>query len=274
MRSLRCLALAALTLGAAALTAALPARAENQNPRLPNGWRVHDMTRPAPERVEVKPDPAQPPSDAAVLFDGSGFAAWEGASQQFSPNGEVPWKLADGVMEIAGQGGVRTKEKFGDIQLHLEWASPNPHTGEAAQRRGNSGVFLMGRYEIQIMDGFENDAYADGMMGAVYGQTPPMVNACRRPGEWQTFDIFFTAPKFAGGETVEPAYVTVLHNGVLVQNHTPVLGATQHNLLPHYTPHAGQQPIVLQNHGEAVRLRNIWVRRLNDRNTRPAPTQE
>ncbi|MBK8979147.1 MAG: DUF1080 domain-containing protein [Planctomycetes bacterium] len=238
-------------------------------PQLPGQpWRVHDAERPRPPAVDPGPAPAPAPvpADAVVLFDGTSLDAF-----QRQGGGEARWTLipADapraGAMEVArGGGSIETKQPFGDCQLHVEWRAPAPPHGDS-QGRGNSGVFLMGRYEVQVLDSYENPTYADGQAAAIYGQKPPDVNACRPPGEWQSYDIFFTAPRFADGELVSSAYLTVVHNGVLVQNHVALLGSTAHRTLPSYTPHPPQGPIVLQDHGDPVRFRNIWVRPL------PAP---
>jgi hypothetical protein len=219
-------------------------------------WRVHDNRRPHPAIVAPGKEPGAPPADAIVLFDGTDFSQWVGAK------GEVTWKIVDDYMEAVSKAGtIRTKDSFGSCQLHIEWASPNPPKGES-QGRGNSGVFLMGCYEIQVLDSYENATYADGQAAALYGQTPPMVNACRAPGEWQTYDIIFTAPVFEDGKLVSPAYVTLLHNGVLVHNHVALLGRTSHKSLAKYTPHGPAAPISLQDHGNPVRFRNIWIRPL------------
>jgi hypothetical protein len=165
-------------------------------------------------------------------------------------------------MEITKGGGTLvSKEQFGDCQLHVEFASPNPPQG-VDQGRGNSGVIIMGRYEIQVLDNYGNETYPDGQCGSIYGQYPPLVNACRKPGEWQTYDIIFTAPRFQDGKLVKPAYETVIHNGVLLHNHTEVMGAMTHRALPQYTPHGDRGPLVLQDHGNPVRYRNIWYREL------------
>jgi hypothetical protein len=240
----------------------------NNNPRLPSGWRVNDLERPQPKLVAPAESVTAPPADAIVLFDGTDLSAWAGSKKHTAteqhPNGKPSWRIEDGYMEIVlGTGGLSSRQKFGDMQLHLEFATPTPPT-EEAQRRGNSGVFLMGRYEIQIMDGHENTAYADGMTGAVYGQTPPLVNVCKKPGEWQSFDIFFTAPVFKDGKISKPARVTVLQNGVLVQLNTEILGPTKHKETKPYVVHGERSPIGLQNHGQKVRFRNIWVRDLQD----------
>jgi hypothetical protein len=172
------------------------------------------------------------------------------------------WKIQDGYMEAVRKAGtIRTKDQFGSCQLHIEWATPNPPKGDS-QGRGNSGVFLMGCYEIQVLDSYKNPTYSDGQAAAVYGQTPPQVNVCRPPGEWQAYDIIFTAPVFKGKELVSPAYVTVLQNGVVVQNHVKILGRTMHKHLAKYTPHAPKGPLCLQDHGNPIRYRNIWVRPL------------
>jgi len=225
-------------------------------------WRVHDNRRPHPPVVAPGREPGAPPADAIVLFDGTDFSQWVGTK------GEVTWKLEDGYMEVVKKAGaIRTRETFGSCQLHVEWAAPNPPKGES-QGRGNSGVFLMGGYEIQVLDCYENKTYADGQTASLYGQTPPLVNVCRAPGEWQTYDIIFTAPVFKDGQLVSPAYVTLLHNGVLVHNHVPLMGRTSHKNLAKYTPHGPKGPISLQDHGDPVRFRNIWVRPL------PCPAEE
>lgn len=238
--------------------------AKKPNPFLPNGWRVHDLERPVPPVVEPGHGFGEAPSDAIVLFDGHSMDAWVGTvstnkKKKYNPKGEVLWQVRDGFVEVTPTGSISTRQAFGDCQLHLEWAAPIEAKG-SGQQRGNSGVFLMGRYEIQLLDCFENESYADGMAAAIYGQTPARANACRPPGEWQTYDIFFTAPRFEGDRLVQPAYVTVVHNGVLVQLHQPFLGPTQHKKLPNYKPHASRAPLRLQDHSNPVRFRNIWIR--------------
>jgi hypothetical protein len=192
-----------------------------------------------------------PPSDAIVLFDGKDLSKW---------NGGEKWQINDGVATVRGSG-IETKQSFGDCQLHIEWASPERVSG-SGQGRGNSGVYLMGHYEIQVLDSYKNDTYPDGSAGALYKQSPPMVNACRQPGEWQTYDIFFTAPRFKDGKLAKPGYVTVMHNGVLIQNHTEIEGTTAWDRAPAYEPHAAKLPLHLQDHGNPVRYRNIWIREL------------
>jgi hypothetical protein len=196
--------------------------------------------------------PDQPPSDAVVLFDGTDMSQWTGAEN---------WTVEDGYV-IAGRGSIRSKESFGDCQVHIEWASPEEVTG-SGQGRGNSGVFLMGRYELQILDSYENKTYFDGQAGAIYKQRPPLVNASRPPGQWQSYDILWTAPRFdEQGELVSPAYMTVLHNGVVIHNHTELEGDTPFNRPPSYRAHPDKGPIGLQYHGDPVRFRNIWVREI------------
>jgi hypothetical protein len=197
--------------------------------------------------------PGGPPSDAIVLFDGTDLSKWNGAEQ---------WTVQDGYF-IAGPGTLISKDEFGDCQLHLEWASPEEIEG-SGQGRGNSGVFMMNIYEVQILDSYENDTYPDGQCGAIYKQHPPLVNASRKPGQWQTYDIIWRAPRFKDGELVSPATITVLHNGVVVQNHFELLGDTPYHRAPEYHPHPEKGPISLQYHGNPIRFRNIWVRELKE----------
>jgi hypothetical protein len=233
----------------------------SDTPILPDsGYHVHDGERPQPRLVDAGMPGAQEqqgraPSDAVVLFDGTNLAQWRAG------DGEARWKVENGYMEVApGTGDISTVASFGDIQLHLEWAAPETVRGEG-QGRGNSGVFLMGRYEIQVVDCFNNPTYADGTTGAVYGQYPPLVNACRMPGMWQTYDILWLAPRFEGDRLLTPAVVTVIHNDVVLHHHRALLGPTGHRNMPPYVPH-GDGPIKLQDHGDQVRFRNIWVRPL------------
>jgi len=199
-----------------------------------------------------------PPSDAIVLFHGKDLSQWKGKA------GQPEWVVKDGILTVKkGSGDIETKQSFHDIQLHVEWRIPQGITGEG-QHRGNSGVFLNGRYEIQILDSYQHRTYADGLAGAVYGQVPPLVNAMRPPGEWNTYDILFTAPRFYDdGKVLVPARVTVLHNGVLIQSNAEILGDTGAWGKPGYHDAAGLGPIRLQDHpgpGEPVSFRNIWVR--------------
>ena len=228
-------------------------------------WAVHDWNRPQPKLVtpgtfSSPEQPGKPPSDAIVLFDGTDLSQWEANDGQGVP---TKWVIKNGAMEcVPGSGFIRTKAKFGDCQLHLEWAAPTKVEGES-QGRGNSGVFLMGKYEIQVLDSYNNPTYADGSAAAIYGQYPPLVNACRKPGEWQSYDIIWTAPRFKADGAVEtPAYATVLHNGVVVHNHTAPLGPMVFRQLAHYTPHGPKGPLGFQDHGNPVRYRNVWVREL------------
>lgn len=203
----------------------------------------------------------QAPSDAIVLFAGGSseeLSAWE------RPNGDpAPWKVTDGYFEVVPRtGGIQTKQGFGDVQLHIEWSAPMPPEGED-QDRGNSGVFLMNTYEVQVLDSYENDTYPDGQAAALYGQYPPLVNAMSAPGEWNVYDIVFRRPRFdEDGTLVSPAYVTVFHNGVLVQNHEEMTGPSGHRSRPPYEAHADRLPISLQDHDHPVRFRNVWVREL------------
>jgi len=190
------------------------------------------------------------PSDAVVLFDGKDLSAWDNADN---------WKIADGSM-VSGRGDVRSKKAFGDCQLHIEWSAPTPAKG-SGQGRGNSGVFLMNTYEIQILDSFENKTYHDGQAGAIYKQTPPQVNATRAPGTWNVYDIVWTAPKFGDdGKLKSPAYITAIHNGVLILNHFELKGDTPYNRPPAYAKHAKRLALRLQDHVNPIRFRNIWVR--------------
>ncbi len=231
-------------------------------PMLPGGkWHVHDPNRPQPRVVKPADEIGKPPSDAIVLFDGKDLSKWQDGKGEQSA-----WVLQDGAMVVPKKdtphgGDIMTKDQFGDCQLHIEFATPNPPHGDS-QGRGNSGVFLMGLYEFQVLDSFDNRTYADGGAASLYGQHPPLVNASRKPGEWQTYDIIFTAPRFNGdGKMVTPAYVTALHNGVLVQNHQAYLGPSGHKMLANYNhTKAEKGPIRLQDHGNPTRYRNIWIR--------------
>lgn len=198
-----------------------------------------------------------PPSDAIVLFDGKSLDKWESAN-----GGAAAWNVADGAMMVVrGKGDIRTKELFGNFQLHIEWRSPSEVIGEG-QGRGNSGVFLQERYEVQVLDSHESRTYANGQASSIYKQTPPLVNATKGPGEWQTYDIIYTAPVFNDREeVVHPAKVTVLHNGVVTQNGTNIWGGTEYIGLPTYKAH-GKGPLRLQDHGNPVSFRNIWIREM------------
>ncbi|HLV01850.1 MAG TPA: DUF1080 domain-containing protein [Acidobacteriota bacterium] len=234
-------------------------------------WRVHDATRPYPPVVtpgtaSTQEQPGQPPSDAVVLFDGSDLSQWngQGVGDQAGKIVEPAWKVENGYMEVVpGTGSIFSKEQFGDCQIHVEWATPVQAPGEG-QGRGNSGIMIMGRYEIQVLDSYENLTYADGQASALYGQYPPLVNASRKPGEWQTYDIIFEAPRFDGDRLVEPAYATVLHNGVVTHHRQAFIGQVAHKQVAKYEPHPPRGPLMLQNHRDPVRFRNVWVRPLGE----------
>jgi len=224
-------------------------------------WRVHDVERPAPTRVAPGVIASAPPSDALVLFDGKDLSKWA----QRGPNNEIvdaKWPMREGYFETGAKtGSMFTRESFGDVQLHVEWAAP-PVVAGSSQGRGNSGVILMGRYEVQVLDMHNNQTYADGGAASLYGQWPPLVTAPRAPGEWQTYDIIFEAPVFEGDKVVTPAFATVIWNGVLAHHRKELLGPTAHRTAPKYVAHAPTLPLTLQDHSNPVRYRNIWVRRL------------
>jgi len=230
-------------------------------------YSVHDMSRPLPPVVVPADEPGGPPSDAIVLFDGKNAPGLVSDS-----GGKLKWYIKDGYLEVPPKkekaGGIRTRDSYGNCQLHVEWAAPAEIKG-SGQGRGNSGVYLMGRYEIQVLDSWtdndyqNNRTYADGQAAAIYGQHPPIVNACRKPGQWQSYDIIFLRPIFdKDGNVVRKARVTVLHNGVAVHNNLELEGTTMHKKKAKYTPHPDKLPISFQNHGNPVRFRNIWVREL------------
>jgi hypothetical protein len=200
-----------------------------------------------------------PPSDAIVLFDGKDMSAFRQGDD---------WHVRDGYV-VADKHDIDTKQAFGDCQLHVEWAEPEKVVG-SGQGRGNSGVFMMSNYEIQVLDSYDNDTYYDGQCAGIYKQHPPMVNACRKPGEWQTYDIIWEGPRFdKQGKLLKPAYVTVLQNGVVVQNHFELTGSTSYTEKPHYTPHPEKMPVRLQFHGNPVRFRNLWIREIKDITGKP-----
>ena len=220
-------------------------------------WHVHDPARPQPPVVTsgTFSENATPPSDAIVLFDGKDLSHW----RDQKTGGPATWTIEDGAL-VCGKGFIETTNQFGDIQLHLEFREPTP-AKDSGQGRGNSGVFFMGRYEVQVLDCYQNPTYADGTTGAVYAQHPPLANPCRPPGEWETYDIIFTTPHFdANGKLTVPAYVTVVLNGVVVQNHQAIRGETSHRQTGKYTPHGPTGPLALQDHHNPVAFRNIWVR--------------
>jgi hypothetical protein len=227
-------------------------------------WQLAQETEvwtPVPTVIQAPANAA--PSDAIILFDGKNLNQWQGAE-----GGAAKWKVAGGALTVAPKSGdIKTKESFCDVQLHIEWMTPTSFIGEdgkpqESQGRSNSGVFLQERYEVQVLDSYNNKTYPNGQAGSIYKQSIPLVNAARAPGEWQTYDIIFTAPKFNNAQQLtSPGYVTVLHNGVLVQNHFEIQGATEWIGKPVYKPH-GCAPLRLQDHGNPVSFRNIWVRKL------------
>lgn len=223
-------------------------------PKLPwCDYLVHDPDRPAPPRIDPgkAPAPAPVPSDAIRLFDGTGLAHWEGGQG---------WKIDAGTL-VSGDGAFRTREEFADVQIHLEFMGP-ANFQTTWDNRGNNGVLLMGLYEIQIFDSYHEKIYPDGQCAAIYAQTPPLVNVTRPPGEWQSFDILFRAPKFDGERLVSPPRVTVFHNGVLVHWDEEIRGQTNHRVLPEFRRKVSRGPLALGGHGCPVRFRNIWVRPL------------
>jgi hypothetical protein len=230
-------------------------------------WAVHDHNRPQPKLVtpgtfSTQAEPGKPPSDAIVLFDGSDLSKWEADEGEGVP---TKWVVKNGAMEcVPGSGYIRTKDKIGDCQLHVEWAAPTKAEGES-QGRGNSGVFLMGQVEVQVLDNYNNPTYADGFAASVYGVNPPMANALRPPGEYQVYDIVFRRPIYKNGQEIDPGYVTVFLNGVLVQDHTRLEGGTGHMARAKPTAFPETGPLKLQDHGNPVRYRNIWYRPLPPR---------
>ncbi len=227
-------------------------------------WEIHDRNRPnpvviTPGTASTQDAPGKAPSDAIVLFDGKDLSQWV-SKKDGSP---AAWKVENGYFEVAPKtGDIQTKQGFGDCQLHVEFREPDPPKGED-QDRGNSGVFLMGQYEIQVLDSYNSKTYADGQVSAVYGQYPPLVNAARAPGQWQTYDIIWHGPRFdAAGKLTRPAHVTVFHNGVLTQDNVELTGPTGHHVRPPYKAGSDKLPLALQDHNHPVRYRNIWLREL------------
>lgn len=229
-------------------------------------WHVHDGERPQPPVVAPGSGsslpPVTPPEDATILFDGTSSTAHKW--RQVNGQADLKWKIENGQMEVVkGTGNIETVDKFGDVQLHVEWAAPQFIEGNG-QGRGNSGVFMMGLYEIQVLDNWQNPTYPDGTAGALYGQCPPLVNACCRRGDWNIYDIIWEAPKFEGDKVVRPARVTLLINGVLIHHAKELMGPTMHKVDTKYTPHEATGPIMLQDHSNPVRFRNIWVRDIGE----------
>jgi hypothetical protein len=234
----------------------------DDTPMQPNGrWHIHDGKRPQPRIVTpavTNAEPVPAPPDATVLIG----AREDLSSWQMMNGSPVTWNMSNGVLST-GKGMIRTKAEFTDFQLHVEFATPSVVKGDG-QGRGNSGVYLLGKFEIQVLDSYNNPTYPDGQAAAMYGQFPPLVNASRPPGEWQTYDILFTAPRFAQQRLDKPAVVTVLHNGIVVHNATPFWGPTEHRKIEPYTPDTATGPIALQDHGNPVRYRDIWIRPIAD----------
>jgi hypothetical protein len=258
----------------ATLTSALigPRQLAGQVAPSTSRWKSNEINRPRPPEIAPPAQalPVAAPSDAIVLFDGRDLSKWE-----LVRGGPADWKVENGYMEVVngpgvinpklpGTGSIRTKESFGDIQLHLEWASPNPPRG-VAQDRGNSGVYLMGRYEVQVLDSYQRaDTYADGQAGAIYGQYPPLANPTRPPGEWQAYDILFRTPRYGpDGTLTEAPRVTVILNGIVVQNNEVIRERGRVSTAAAALP--AQGPLQLQEHHHPVRYRNVWVRRLPER---------
>lgn len=238
----------------ATIAIAFTSKSQNRSgdPALTEVWT------PVPTIIQPGKTASDAPSDAIVLFNGKDFSSFTADQGK-----KVEWTLDNGSMTVKpGSGAIFTKQEFGDCQLHIEWRTPSVVKGEG-QGRGNSGIFLMGRYELQVLDNYKNVTYSNGQAGSIYKQHMPLVNACRQPGEWQTYDIIFTAPRFSSNGRLEsPARITVLHNGVLVQNNTTLWGATEFIGIPEYRPHKSKEPIMLQDHGDLVSFRNIWIREL------------
>ena len=219
-----------------------------------------EIWKPEPKVVTPGKTNSDAPSDAVILFNGTSGSNWK------HKNGDdAKWTVADNAFTVKpGTGDIQSKQKFGDCQLHIEWKIASNVTGDG-QNRGNSGIFLMGRYEVQVLDNYNNinKTYVNGQAGSMYKQSPPLVNVCKAPGEWQTYDIIFTAPRFSEkGNVIEPARITVIQNGVLVQNNTTIWGNTVYIGSPFYEKHETKEPLIIQDHGNATSFRNIWVREL------------
>src|SRR6185369_91165 len=247
MKNFLCFLLSLISIAAFAQTTPR----ESLEPKVTEVWDLK------PNKITPGAKPGEAPSDAIILFDGKDLSKWSTLT-----GGDAKWEVKDGVMTIAkGAGDIKSKQTFGDIQLHVEWRTPSEIVGEG-QGRGNSGIFLQEKYELQVLDSYESPTYTNGQAGSIYKQAIPLVNACLKPGEWQTYDVIYTAPRFSdNGHIIFPAYITVIHNGVLVQNHTPIIGPTEYRGFPVYQPH-GKASIKLQDHGNPVSYRNIWVREL------------
>ena len=261
-----------LILGAIAASTTFTQAAEKKHvtgytdtPLLPGGkWRVHDDNRPRPQVVKSGASfshGAPAPSDAIVLFDGKDLSKFKNQKA----GKPVRWKVENGYMEVAPKSGtIQTKDEFGDFQLHLEFATPNKAISNS-QGRGNSGVIIYGKYEIQVLDSYQNKSYADGQVGSMYGQFPPLRNAAKAPGVWQSYDIIFESARWEGKKLAKKANVTVIHNGVLLHHRKEFIGTVKHKKVGDYkSPHPPKGPIVLQDHGNPMRFRNIWIRSIGD----------
>jgi hypothetical protein len=227
-------------------------------------WHVHDPDRPHPPVVTPGASQYAPPSDAIVLFNGKDLSKWaqDGRGADKGKIVDPQWPVKDGYFEVgANNGDLFTREKFGDCQLHIEWSEP-PDIKGTSQGRGNSGVLLMHRFEVQVLDAFKNPTYADGQAGAIYGQWPPLANPSRPPGEWNVYDIVFEAPKFEGEKLVKPAYITLFMNGVMMHNRKESMGPMVYRQVAKYVPQPAEDSLALQDHHNPVRYRNIWIRRL------------
>jgi Domain of Unknown Function (DUF1080) len=252
--------------GAALLIVAVVAAQQGyrDTPILPGQkWHVHDPDRPHPAEITPAGAAGGPPSDAVIVFDGKDLSHWaqHGRGIERAKTVDAKWKVANGYFEVVPRtGDLFTRESFGDSQIHIEWEEPADIKG-SSQDRGNSGVYVASRYEIQVLDSYRQLTYSDGQAGALYGQWPPLVNPIRKPGEWNVYDIVYIAPRFDGPKVVQPAYITLFFNGVMVHNKQPLDGNTEHRILGRYQPH-GEAPLLLQDHGHPVRFRNVWVRRL------------
>lgn len=242
-----------LTTGVLLIAATSQAQQQQKDPETTEIWE------PQPRVITPGENPHNPPSDAIILFDGKNLSGWT------APDGSTPaWTVKDGAVTVTPGGkDIVSKQQFGDMQLHIEWRTPaEVDPSKVSQGRGNSGIFLQDRYEVQVLDNYNNKTYANGQAGSIYKQHIPLVNACKKPGEWQTYDIIFMAPRFnKEGRMIDPARVTVIHNGILVQNNVALWGPTEYMGLPVYKEH-GKGPIKLQDHGNPVSFRNIWVREL------------
>jgi hypothetical protein len=259
-----------LALAVVAILAAQQQKAPNPDlgftdtPILPGlKWHVHDPDRPHPKVVTPPATPGGAPSDAIVLFDGKDLSKWaqDGRGDEKGKIVDAKWPVKDGYFEVgANSGDLFTREKFADVQLHLEFSEP-PGIAGTSQARGNSGVLFMRRYEIQVLDGFKNPTYADGQVGAIYGQWPPLANPSRGPGEWNVYDIVFEAPHYEGEKLTKPAYFTVFLNGVMLHNRKESMGPMVYRRVAQYVPQPNEDSLMLQDHHNPVRYRNIWIRR-------------